>query len=571
MKKIIIMALVLSFFSYVLSVVDVKGITEERQQYNEQVVDEQVFPEGKVVDVQIEIDPGKFQSMLDNPLAEEYTMANIIYNGQRLESVGIRTKGNSSLTSVARMENSDRYSFKIDFSQYLQEQTLFGISKLNLNNNFSDPTYMREYLSYKIFDQMGVPAARTCYVNITINGEPWGLYLAVEQIDQAFLARNFENAQGDLYKPDGVGSDLVWRGESMEQYSGVVLKTNEGKSDHSAFLAMLDELNNGIDYEQYINVDGFLRYLAVSTVLSNLDSYQGQMKHNYYLYEDAGVFHIFPWDLNMSFGGFGMGRNSGQQTELKIDQPTMGALEDRPLIANILNVPEYLAQYHQYVAEVIETCLNIEQFQETVASVAEMIAPYVEADPTKFYTYEQFQQSLYENVQQVTGLIPFVEARVTNVRKQLSGEIPAVNTNGSESSGGLNSSFDGGERMAGAMWDRGTKPDQGAMPNRGEFPVEGEMPKLDGEGAVGRRPGGMNDQGGMPGGGAMPDQAEQGENGRRPGGMMQPGEMGGGPWQQNGTQSESQYYMSSSEIAVTLTLLLCLIIAIGVVYFVKRK
>ena len=70
---------------------------------------------------------------------------------------------------------------------------------------------------------------------------------------------------------------------------------------------MLDAINNGGDIEKYIDVDEMLRYFAVNTALVNLDSYQGNMKHNYYLYEQNGVFSIIPWDYNMSFGGFGAG------------------------------------------------------------------------------------------------------------------------------------------------------------------------------------------------------------------------------------------------------------------------
>ena len=72
-------------------------------------------------------------------------------------------------------------------------------------------------------------------------------------------------------------------------------------------LQMIKALNQGEQLEQYLNIDQILRYFAVNTVLVNLDSYVGQFKHNYYLYEENGIFTILPWDYNMSFGGFGMG------------------------------------------------------------------------------------------------------------------------------------------------------------------------------------------------------------------------------------------------------------------------
>ena len=87
---------------------------------------------------------------------------------------------------------------------------------------------------------------------------------------------------------------------------------------------MLDAINNGGDIEKYIDVDEMLRYFAVNTALVNLDSYQGNMKHNYYLYEQNGVFSIIPWDYNMSFGGFGAGggRIAGGNGENQADVTT---------------------------------------------------------------------------------------------------------------------------------------------------------------------------------------------------------------------------------------------------------
>lgn len=79
-----------------------------------------------------------------------------------------------------------------------------------------------------------------------------------------------------------------------------------------------------MDLERYLNIDEILRYFAVNTVLVNMDSYQGSLKHNYYLYAEGGVFSILQWDYNMSFAGFGMGGNSQDATSLYIDQPVSG-------------------------------------------------------------------------------------------------------------------------------------------------------------------------------------------------------------------------------------------------------
>jgi hypothetical protein len=135
----------------------------------------------------------------------------------------------------------------------------------------------------------------------------------------------------------------LWIGsEILPRIPGVELKTNEDSADNAAFINMVDLLNSGSDLESVIDVDGVLRYLAVSTALSNLDSYQGSLAHNYYIYEQDGVFGIIPWDFNESFGTFTMGcQDNSAMISLYIDEPTSGTLTDRPLIAKLLEDDDY--------------------------------------------------------------------------------------------------------------------------------------------------------------------------------------------------------------------------------------
>ncbi len=191
---------------------------------------------------------------------------------------------------------------------------------------------MREYLSYKILDAMGVPVPGCGYTHITVNGEEWGLYLAVEAIDEVFLETRFSDASGDLYKPEGMGgtgADLVYRGDDISLYTGLNPKTNEN-GDGSAVLALMHALESGEGLEETLDVDEALRYLAVNTALANFDSYLGGTTHNFYLYEQDGVFSILPWDYNLSFGGFGGGKGGGERPEDENGIPAFGGGEKRP-------------------------------------------------------------------------------------------------------------------------------------------------------------------------------------------------------------------------------------------------
>lgn len=383
-------------------------------------MDSTVFPKDKVIDVKITIDETDFQDMLDNASAEEYKEASVNYNGMQFDHVGIRTKGNLSLRSVVNSD-SDRYSFKISFDEYLN-QTLNGISKINLNNNYSDASYMREFLTYELADSVGLPTPGFSYVNVYVNDELWGFYLAIEQIGDSYLQRHFDHSYGALYKAEmtGAGSDLTWLGNDPDSYTGLVMKSKSSNDD--ILIDMLDELNNGTDYEKVLDVDNVLKYVALNVVASNMDSYLGSNKQNYYLYENNGIFSVLPWDYNMAFGGLG-------GSSILIDEPTQGALAERPLIAKLLAIDEYKERYHAILSEMLEGYMQQETFNERVAQLQDLISEHVKQDPRPFYSYEEYEQS-------IPKLTSYVQESMDNIQQQLDGTLPSAG-DGSGSGGGM--------------------------------------------------------------------------------------------------------------------------------------
>jgi spore coat protein H len=461
---------------------------------NERLIDERVFPKDKVVNVEIVIDPDEFQSMLDNAANEEYKTATVNYNGQVVENVGIRTKGNLSLRSVVNSD-SDRFSFKLAFEEYLSSQSLLGLTKINLNNNYSDATYMREYLTYELAASMGLPTPKYSFVNVYVNGIHQGFYLAVEQIGDEYLQRNFGNSNGALYKANGgAGSELNWLGK-MESYTGLDLKSKP--NDGSDLLAMLNELNNGNAYESCLDVDAVLKYIALNTLTANMDSYMGQNKHNYYLYENKGKFLILPWDYNMAFGGLG-------SANMMIDEPTQGAVADRPLVAKLLQVPEYKEKYHHYIADALKGFMSESAFGVQVEQLADLISNHVEKDSSAFYTYDQYKQGL-------AGLKTFVAAQVTSFTKQLDGTSPISGT-GAGSGGGMRGGAGGAMPAMGANGQGGQRIRAGGNGQAGAAGQGGEQAGL----------GGLVGQGGQVGLGGQAGQRGQAGQGGQPG-RMDPG------------------------------------------------
>ncbi|WP_431808708.1 CotH kinase family protein [Lysinibacillus sphaericus] len=471
------MAILLLLFGVMVALLPNLNIETKNTEFSYETL---VFNKSKVTTVDIEIAQEDWEDMLENAADEELKQANITINGKTIENVAIRTKGNLSLRSVVNSD-SDRYSLKVDFDYYDDTQSLYGLKKLNLNNNYSDSTLMREYISYELMEKMGLPTPAHAYMYVTVNGEERGLYLGIEAVDETFLANHYGANDGFLFKPDGTGSDLKYISDDLADYTGIGLKTNEDNVENSKLIDMLDAINNGGNIEKYLDVDEMLRYFAVNTALVNLDSYQGNMKHNYYLYEDKGVFSIIPWDYNMSFGGFGVGggmggnpnqmqtnaveeengatpaikqpqgdqsnaeqiqerqananRNKGDFNMLggmtgdlmadsainfSITTPVSGTtLEERPLLNALLSNEAYRAKYEGYLKKLATSYLTEDYIQSLTNNLALLLTSYEEADPTKFFTTEQF----LEGVEGDNSLPEFAKQRSASILKQLSGEL----------------------------------------------------------------------------------------------------------------------------------------------------
>jgi hypothetical protein len=498
----------------------------------------------KVLDIQIIADEKEWANMLQNATAEEYIPATVIIDGTRITNVGIRPKGNSSLSMVARDSTTDRYSFKIEFDHYVSGQTWLGLDKIVINNMQGDSTYMKEYLSYDLMDYVGVEAPLYTFSNISINNEAWGFYLAVEVLEDSYATRVYGNDHGKLYKPESMGmrgngqmndflegmqdgspdekssqqvnskerqhparghgqfptegappntntmpggnrggfggqsggTTLQYTDDEISSYSAIfensVFKSTD--QDYTRMINALKKLNAGEDLDSVVDVEATLKYFAANTVIVNLDSYVSNMSHNYYLYEKGGQLTLLPWDFNLAFGGFQSG-NASSAVNFPIDTPVSGvSLEDRPILAKLLEVPEYLELYHSYLRQIVDGYFNSGLFSQTVDSLDALISPYVEADPTAFYDFTSYQGGVSELKK--LGIL-----RARSIEGQLDGSIPATTTG------------------------------QSAYP---DALVDASSINLSALGSMG---GGRGGFGGIPGG----DTKENGENNMNPNGIMQ--------------------------------------------------
>lgn len=393
-----------------------------------------LFDTSKVHTVNIVMD--NWDEFTQSCTDEEYVQCSVIIDNEAYKNVAIRAKGNTSLSTVQSYGN-DRYSFKIEFDHYDDTNTYYGLDKLSLNNIIQDNTYMKDYLTYQMMGYFGVSAPLCSYVQILVNGEEWGLYLAVEGVEESFLSRNYGNDYGELYKPDSmsmgggrgnggemVSSDvsLVYSDDEYSSYSNIFdnAKTDISDTDKDRLVASLKKLNENSSIEEVVNVEEVIRYFVVHNFVCNFDSYTGSMIHNYYLYEEDGQLSMIPWDYNLAFGGFVEGSDATSLVNYPIDTPVSGGtVESRPMLSWIFENEEYTEIYHQYFAEFISQYFDSGYFAEMIDDVKAMISPYVESDPTKFCTYEEFEQG-------IDTLKEFCLLRAESVNAQMSGIIAST-------------------------------------------------------------------------------------------------------------------------------------------------
>ena len=417
----------------------------------------QLFDIDQVMSVNIIMDEDKWKDMLENATKEEYYSCDIEINGTTYKNVGIRPKGNTSLSQVASDDTTDRFSFKIEFDHYVDGQTCLGLDKICFNNIISDATYMKEYLSYDILNSIGVDTPLYSYVNISVNDENWGLYLAVESIEESFLERNYGTTSGKLYKPETMGmggkerdnqkaeektnqenmaqrgdfggdrgssdANLSYIDDDISSYSTIfssaVVKAT--KKDYKRVIRALKNISEG-NLEEGMDVDAMLRYIAGNVIVLNDDSYFGNMLHNYYLYEQDGKLTMLPWDYNLAFGGF-QGNNATSVINRGIDTVVSNEsyLANRPMIAKVLEVEEYKEKYHAYLDELITNYFESGVYEEKIKEIGSLIDEYVKNDTTAFYTYEEYQTAK-------ETLLQFGLLRAKSIRGQLEGTIPSTSS-----------------------------------------------------------------------------------------------------------------------------------------------
>ena len=341
--------------------------------------------------------------------------ATVEFEGQEWTHVGVRYKGNSTLTS-SWSSGSLKLPLKFDFDEFeddypeIKNQRFFGFKQLSLSNLVADDSYLRDTTAYDLLEAAGLVAAQTAFYHVTLEyGEgpvDLGIYVVVEPIDDTVIPGFFGGDDGNIYEGEGTAASFA--AGTREEIPASFQKENNDDSDWSDLEELYDLLHSDTRktaaeqwraaLEQVFDVDVFLRWLALSSALENWDAYGG-MAHNYYLYDDpeSGLITWISWDHDRILsagggGGFaeaggggpadpavgragrfggGFGGNFGS-TSLDREETT----DSWPLIRFLLDDPVYQALYLDHLADIEATVFDVDAILERSAWYQALLEPY---------------------------------------------------------------------------------------------------------------------------------------------------------------------------------------------------
>jgi hypothetical protein len=219
----------------------------------------------------------------------------LAFEGAWFPRVGVSIKGvYGSLRSI-----NAKVALKFDVNDY-EDHHLRGLEHVTLNNMVQDPSALHEAVGYEFLRSVGIPAPRTGWARLVLNGEDRGFYLLIEAIDERFLARWYDDDTGRLWE-GAYGVDLQADELELFQYDA-----GPDPLDLTTLTAISDILAGEptdvaiVALEDLVDLDQVLDVMAFEAIALHWDGYS--TANNYRLYEDpAGRVTMIPWGLDQTW------------------------------------------------------------------------------------------------------------------------------------------------------------------------------------------------------------------------------------------------------------------------------
>lgn len=394
-----------------------------------------IFDDSRLSSIHITIPPDSLAVLYDSILSEHYYITRFIFDDgstrDTLENVGFRLRGNTS-------RYSQKKSFKISFNEYVSGRKYQGVKKLNLNGEHNDPTMIREKLFYELWKKSGMVERRTSFVRVYINNQYYGLYTNLEEMDKDWLDRVYPDKSGNLYKCT-YPADLVYHGPFQLTYKNLEngtatggrvydLQTNETEDDYSRLVNLITVLNESPNsqftahIEKILNVDHFLKALAIDVATGNWDDY-GYNKNNYYLYDNPEdlLFDFITYDADNTFGVDWMGVDWATRDCRNWVNKSM----QLPLAQKLMAVPSYFDKYKLFLDTIVNNITHPDSVFPRIDAIKLMIRQAAAEDVYRTldygYSMADFDNAFVMKIDQHTpyGLKPFFTKRREYILKQL--------------------------------------------------------------------------------------------------------------------------------------------------------
>ena len=350
----------------------------------------------------------------------DYAHATLQVDDWTFRDVGVRYKGNGSFLRATR-SGSGKISLKVDLNKYVQGQKLAGVTTLNFQNNITDTGWMNEVLAYRLYRDAGALAPRTtsARVYLSVDGQSekkyLGLYSISENVDENFASDRFGTRAGAILKPSTRELFADWGPEWSAYDQSYDPKTNMTETQKQRVMALGRLVSKATDdvfaaeIGEYVDLEGFARYLAVLVWLANHDSLleNGQ---NYYTYLHPGTnrMHFIAWDQDFSFGN---SRNNGTWS--------IYAPWPNRFLTRLNGVPAFRSKYLERMREFSDRLFLADRFKEQVGEIGPAIRPSIELEGGERLTgFDRIAAGS-------SGIVPYVATRSAFVKAELEkGEPP---------------------------------------------------------------------------------------------------------------------------------------------------
>ena len=252
---------------------------------------DELFGQPRVLRLSIEL-PAKAVEDLKRD-RKTYVRAVVREGSSPYRDVAVRLKGNGSFQGL-----DQKPGLSLKFNEFVQGQKFHGHARILLDNSRQDPTYLCESLGSHLFREAGLPAPRTTFARVDLNGRDAGLYIVAEAVNKDFLARHFRKSKGNLY--EGSNNDVT---DTLEKDSGDDTTDQKDLKALAKAAQEADPAQRWKKLNQVLDIDRFVTFAALEVLAWHRDGYAMDRK-NYRIYADPNSSQMvfLPHGMDLLFG-----------------------------------------------------------------------------------------------------------------------------------------------------------------------------------------------------------------------------------------------------------------------------